>query len=209
MYEKLEFEYARDSLRYLVRKYGIMEIHIPYYLCDVIRHSVIAENCKPVFYHIDDNFFPAKVFDKEDFILYPNYFGVCGGNTDELEKIYPNLIVDNAHAYYLSPQGLACFNSRRKFLPEQTGSDLYVKKEGESADVQQIRPDEKRREEFNFMNEKYGITNLLNHKGKTNNILLEWSKKYKVYNIESNYISFNDNSIKVNSNEVYITNANY
>ncbi|MBQ7257914.1 MAG: DNA adenine methylase [Abditibacteriota bacterium] len=55
----------------------------------------------------------------------------------------------------------------------------------------------------------FGITNLLNHKGKTNNILLEWSKKYKVYNIESNYISFNDNSIKVNSNEVYITNANY
>ena len=52
----------------------------------------------------------------------------------------------------------------------------------------------------------FGVTNLLNHKGKTNNILLEWSKKYNTYNIKSNYISFNDNTIKNDSKEVFITN---
>ena len=52
----------------------------------------------------------------------------------------------------------------------------------------------------------FGVTNLMSHKGKINNILLEWSKKYNIYNIKSNYISFNDNTIKNDSKEVFITN---
>lgn len=52
----------------------------------------------------------------------------------------------------------------------------------------------------------FGITNLICHKGKTNTTFLEWSKKYICYEISSNYISFNDNTIKANSKEVYITN---
>ena len=59
------------------------------------------------------------------------------------------------------------------------------------------------------LNEKgirFGITNLINHKGKVNETFLEWSKKYIVYNIDSNYISFNDNTIKADSKEVFVTN---
>lgn len=52
----------------------------------------------------------------------------------------------------------------------------------------------------------FGITNLINHKGKVNTTFLEWSKKYTCYDINSNYISFNDNTIKASSKEVYITN---
>lgn len=54
---------------------------------------------------------------------------------------------------------------------------------------------------------KFGITNLIFHKGKINEIFAKWSKKYAVYNIKSNYISFNDNTIKSNSSEVYVTNV--
>ncbi|MSN95848.1 Dam family site-specific DNA-(adenine-N6)-methyltransferase [Campylobacter sp. FMV-PI01] len=53
---------------------------------------------------------------------------------------------------------------------------------------------------------KFGITNLLHHKNKTNYIFKNWSKKYKIYNIKSNYISFNDNTIKNDSKELYVTN---
>ncbi len=53
---------------------------------------------------------------------------------------------------------------------------------------------------------RFGITNLINHKGKVNETFLEWSKKYLVYSIDSNYISFNDNTIKVDSKEVFVTN---
>ena len=53
---------------------------------------------------------------------------------------------------------------------------------------------------------RFGITNLINHKGKVNETFIKWSKKYIVYNINSNYISFNDNTIKANSKEVFVTN---
>ncbi|MBR0079991.1 MAG: Dam family site-specific DNA-(adenine-N6)-methyltransferase [Synergistaceae bacterium] len=52
----------------------------------------------------------------------------------------------------------------------------------------------------------FGITNLVQHKGKFNYIFYEWSKKYSFYTLNSNYISFNDNTIKKNSIEVYVTN---
>lgn len=54
---------------------------------------------------------------------------------------------------------------------------------------------------------RFGITNLVNHKGKSNTIFSEWAQKYTIYNISSNYISFNDNTIKDDSKEVYVTNA--
>ena len=53
---------------------------------------------------------------------------------------------------------------------------------------------------------KFGITNLITHKGKVNHRFLEWSKKYYGYDVKSNYISFNDNTIKTDSQEVFITN---
>lgn len=53
----------------------------------------------------------------------------------------------------------------------------------------------------------WGLTNLISHKGKKNNLLIKWSKKYNVYSIDSNYISRFDNSIKVDSKEVYVTNV--
>ena len=53
---------------------------------------------------------------------------------------------------------------------------------------------------------KFGITNLIYHKGKENETFNNWSKKYNVYDIDSNYISFNDNTIKKDSKEVFVTN---
>lgn len=53
---------------------------------------------------------------------------------------------------------------------------------------------------------KFGITNLINHKGCVNETFLEWSQKYYSFNINSNYISFNDNTIKGDSKEVFVTN---
>lgn len=52
---------------------------------------------------------------------------------------------------------------------------------------------------------KFALSNVLVHKGKENNILIEWAKKYKMFDIKANYISYHDNSIK-NSKEVLITN---
>lgn len=61
-------------------------------------------------------------------------------------------------------------------------------------------------DELNAKGVRFGLSNMLEHKGKKNNILEKWSAKYNVHPVKSNYISFNDNSIKQTSREVYVTN---
>ena len=53
---------------------------------------------------------------------------------------------------------------------------------------------------------RFGITNLITHKGKENVIFAKWCKKYHVHNISSNYISYNDNTVKADTAEVFVTN---
>lgn len=61
-------------------------------------------------------------------------------------------------------------------------------------------------DELNQKGVRFGISNLVSHKGKNNEIFKEWSKNYHLFDVKSNYISFNDNTIKQNSNEVFVTN---
>ena len=61
-------------------------------------------------------------------------------------------------------------------------------------------------DELDLKGVHFGITNLIQHKGKFNDTFFEWSKKYRVFDIKSNYISFNDNTIKESSKEVFVTN---
>lgn len=59
---------------------------------------------------------------------------------------------------------------------------------------------------LNKKNVRFGLSNLVIHKDKENEILLNWMGKYKVYEVNSNYISRFDNTKKINSREVYVTN---
>lgn len=62
--------------------------------------------------------------------------------------------------------------------------------------------DNKEKEFLNFLdilNKKkirWALSNVTNYRGKQNKILIDWMKKYKSSRVNSNYISFNDNSIK-------------
>lgn len=129
-YKLLKLNTARNSLRYIIRAFGIKEIYIPYYICPVIRSAVNKEKCKIIYYHIDRNFYPECKFSDNAFILYPDYFGICSNIVDELSKKYENLIIDNAHSFYSKPKGIASFNSLRKFFPTvRNGSFLYLTKD--------------------------------------------------------------------------------
>lgn len=164
MYKILTFNLAREALGYIVNKYKVKEMRIPYYLCEVVRHTLVNEGCKPVFYHIDNNFFPTEEFNKDDYILYPNYWGICGKNVNKLAEKYPNLIVDNAHAYYDKPSGFACFNAGHKFGYKE--SYLWLSDEKlKVSDNPEIKYDKDiliRKELFLGIHEKYKTTNLLN-----------------------------------------------
>jgi len=54
-------------------------------------------------------------------------------------------------------------------------------------------------------NIKFALSNVVFYKGKENTILTKWAKKYTIHPIQSNYISYHNNSIKTFS-EVIITN---
>nr|WP_260604778.1 Dam family site-specific DNA-(adenine-N6)-methyltransferase [Campylobacter sp. MIT 99-7217] len=70
--------------------------------------------------------------------------------------------------------------------------------------------EEKRLYEFlaklNSKKLRFGLSNILRHKGKTNKLLEKFMQNYESFVIKSNYISFNDNSIKKDSLEVFIRN---
>ncbi len=107
---------GRNALRYIVRAYGIRKINVPYFTCPVIWKALREEGCDISFYEVGRNLCPLQRFNKNDYILYTNYFGVCGDKVRALAVDYPNLIVDNAQALYTPPCGLASFYSPRKFF---------------------------------------------------------------------------------------------
>ena len=116
---------GRNALRHIVRELEVSRIHVPYYTCPVVWDVLKAEGCELDFYEIGVDFKPTELFPKNDFVLYTNYFGCCGGIVDELAVDYPNLIVDCAQAYYARPKGRASFSSPRKFFGVPDGGVAY------------------------------------------------------------------------------------
>ena len=120
---------GRTALRYIIRKLGIRKLHIPYYTCPVVNQAIEAEGCRIEQYELDADFMPARDFSLNDFVVYNNYFGVCGKKVAELSARYPNLIVDNAQAFYSRQIGRAAFYSPRKFFGLPDGGIAIFKDE--------------------------------------------------------------------------------
>lgn len=52
----------------------------------------------------------------------------------------------------------------------------------------------------------FALSNVLSHKGKTNDVLIEWAKNYTIHNLNHNYSNSSHNTVKGASDEVLITN---
>lgn len=125
---KIFLNSARNCLKYILRAYKISKIHLPYYICPVVRQTIHEENVEIEFYHIDKFFLPTKNFAEDEYILYPNYFGLCEEQAEILSKKYKNLILDNAHAFFSPEKGIASFSSPRKFFNVNDGGVLKIYK---------------------------------------------------------------------------------
>ena len=131
---------GRNALRHIVRMLGIQHIHVPYYICPVVIDAIEIEGCAVERYALTNDMMPDKTFPKDDYVLYVNYFGVCGRNVDGLASQYPNLIVDCAQAYFATPKGCASFSSPRKFFGIPDGGVAYGVGSGDySEDVSDVR----------------------------------------------------------------------
>ena len=89
---------------------------------------------------------------------------------------------------YLDPPYLITFSEYNKLWNDVTERDLLAMLDN-----------------LNARGIRFAISNVTHYRGNTNNLFLEWSERYHSHSIKSNYISFNDNSIK-QFNEVLVTN---
>ena len=95
-------------------------------------------------------------------------------------RIFMDKIKLNKHDFiYLDPPYLITFSEYNKIWNEKREVELL-----------------NLLDKINSKNIKFAISNVTKYKGKTNELFVEWMKKYNSKKIKSNYISYYDNSIK-------------
>lgn len=128
---------GRNALRWIIRTLGIKKLHLPTYTCPVVDQSAHAEGAEVAHYALGGDFLPSGDFPSNEWVVYNNYFGVCGGHVADLASKHRNLIVDNAQAFFAKPAGLASFYSPRKFFGVPDGGIAVMPGwENESQDLE-------------------------------------------------------------------------
>lgn len=142
-------------------------------------------------------------------------FNLPVGNVDFNSNVYNSL---NYYFDYIQKIDINYYNMDYKEFVNSIiiGKNDYVLLDPpyliSQSEYNKLWNEEHEKELCNFLDElnergiRFGITNLIYHKGNKNEIFDKWSKKYYVHEISSNYISFNNNTIKNNSKEVFVTN---
>ncbi|MCD8393534.1 MAG: Dam family site-specific DNA-(adenine-N6)-methyltransferase [Bacteroidales bacterium] len=108
--------------------------------------------------------------------------------SQDFREFLHNLDYQPDDLIYLDPPYLITFSEYNKLWNEDTERDLLALLD-----------------QLNERGVRFAISNVTHYKGRINEIFLRWTEPYHVYPIKSNYISFNDNTIK-NFNEVLVTN---
>ena len=109
---------GRNALKFILLQRHYKKLYIPYYSCDVTLQSLNDLGISFEFYHINQNFEPTDVcIEKEEAILYVNYFGLMNRQVNEIVKKYNNVIIDNSQAFFEAPHPkVDTFYSPRKFF---------------------------------------------------------------------------------------------
>lgn len=126
-----KYHSARSAFYDLIRKSKIKKIWMPRFICDSMLEPLRLLNIDVLFYNLHTNFFPIlpEKLNKDEYLFYVNYFGICGSVQKELLNLYPSqqVIFDHAQAFFVEP--LNCFAtlySPRKFLPVAEGGLLIT-----------------------------------------------------------------------------------
>lgn len=126
-----KYHSARSAFYDLIKKSKIKKIWIPRFICDSMLEPLKLLNVEVLFYNLQANFFPVlpEKLNKDEYLFYVNYFGICGAIQKELLNLYPSqqVIFDHAQAFFVQP--LNCFAtlySPRKFLPVAEGGLLIT-----------------------------------------------------------------------------------
>lgn len=121
---------GRNCLEYILRCRAYRRVYIPYYTCEVVLEPFNKLNVEYEYYHIDKQFDTSEdiSLDKDEALLYTNYFGLKQAYIEQLAKRYgKQLIVDNTQAFFTKPVvGIDTFYTCRKFFGVPDGAYLYT-----------------------------------------------------------------------------------
>lgn len=121
---------GRNCLEYILRCRSYRKVFIPYYTCEVVLEPFNKLGLYYEYYHIDKQLevFEDISLEKDEAILYTNYFGLKQRYVEQLAKRYgKQLIVDNTQAFFAKPvEGIDTFYTCRKFFGVPDGAYLYT-----------------------------------------------------------------------------------
>lgn len=121
---------GRNCLAYLIEVKNIKKLYLPYFLCASVVNTCKKYNVEVEYYRIDETFRP--IFEKKlgasEYLYLVNYYGQF--TNDEIvgwKQRYPNLIVDNAQAYFQMPaENVDTLYTCRKYFGVADGAYLYT-----------------------------------------------------------------------------------
>ncbi len=120
---------GRACIEYLLEQKQIKKIALPVFLCDVVRESCLKAGAEISYYHIGPDFMPRDLNLSEGEWLYvTDFYGQLGfPQLVGLHEKYPNMLVDNAQAYFKMPlKGIDTLYTCRKFFGVPDGGFLYT-----------------------------------------------------------------------------------
>lgn len=193
LYAKTYFaKYNKDAyaaMRDDYNKGGCSDFELLYVLLIYGFNRMIRFNGKGAFnLPVGNVDFNQNVADALEAYFSLNSAKMTNWSSFDFEKFIGELNLNEEDLIYLDPPYLITFSEYNKIWNENTERRLLSLLDQMDADG--IR---------------FAISNVTHYKGKTNDIFIDWSNRYHVHSIKSNYISFHDNTIK-KFNEVLVTN---
>jgi len=127
----LKYQSARAAFAALLQHARPKEIWMPWYNCDTMLEAPEIAGIAVRRYGLDSDLYPKGVdaFASGDYLLYVNYFGVCGRQVDRVLRNFPRqrVIIDHSQAFYAPPPDcLATLYSPRKFFGVPDGGYLVT-----------------------------------------------------------------------------------
>ncbi|HHC7318802.1 hypothetical protein G6364_13370 [Vibrio cholerae] len=125
----LHFQSARAAFYSLLRTGSPRKVWMPYYICDSMLSPLYEIGVPVSFYSLNSDFSvkdDIELLDGE-WIVYVNYFGICGAEQNRLLSKYPKeqLVFDHSQAFFQKPLDcLATIYSPRKFFGVPDGGML-------------------------------------------------------------------------------------
>lgn len=121
---------GRSAIWHVFRVKGCRAIWIPYYQCDSVRETLLANGAEVKYYHTDFEFNPIDLNPADDeAVLLVNYYGVMSHERmSMLAKLTKHPIIDNCQGFFCAPiENALNVYSCRKFLGVPDGSYVIGK----------------------------------------------------------------------------------